>query len=127
MIDRAEDPKSAPFPLTCEHCGGREEGRYMKECRDEMARNRACFNCNFWLEKVRWRESGDPTAVVTKDYRHYRIGVESGTPAFRGFGGHKFTVRFHDGREVETTNLWHQGTVPERFRHRLTPNAELTS
>jgi hypothetical protein len=121
-------PEHDPFPLTCKHCGAQEEGRYIAEARREMAQNQACHNCNFWLEKVRWREQGNSKAVVTETFKHYLIGSESVDASdcgFRGFGGRKFTVLFNDGRRVDTRNLWHQGTVPERFRDRLTPNAEV--
>ena len=32
-------------------------------------------------------------------------------------------IRFTDGREVITHNLWHQGTIPKHFRARLPDNA----
>lgn len=115
------------FPLRCGYCNKYESGRYAREARDEMSENQACFNCNFWLEKIRWREREDPRAVVTSTFKHYRIGpdMSPNDRSFGGFGGRRFVVTFHDGREVTTTNLWHQGTVPEHFRDRLQPNAEL--
>lgn len=45
-------------------------------------------------------------------------------PSCFGFGGGKWVVRFHDGREVVTHNLWHVGTIPPPFRDRLPDNAE---
>jgi hypothetical protein len=45
----------------------------------------------------------------------------------RGFGGHEFHIRFTDGREeaeVETSNLWCQGNIPEHFSKLLPNNAE---
>jgi hypothetical protein len=45
----------------------------------------------------------------------------------RGYGGAKWRVQFLDGREVETSNLWHQGTVPEQYRRYLPDNAVLIS
>lgn len=38
-------------------------------------------------------------------------------------GGRKFHIQMHDGQVIETTELWHQGTIPEHFRERLPDNA----
>jgi hypothetical protein len=45
------------------------------------------------------------------------------TEHYRGFAGRRFVIRFHDGRIVETTNLWSNGIIPEHFRDRLLDNA----
>ena len=44
---------------------------------------------------------------------------------FRGFGGAEHFFKFFDGRIVRTTNLWHQGDIPARFRLLLPDNATL--
>ena len=53
---------------------------------------------------------------------HFRLGAVNSGP-FRGFGGRKFTILFHDGRVVETNCLWHQGKISKRFREMLPDNA----
>lgn len=80
-----------------------------------------CFTCNFWAEKI--EAVNDPRSVRI-DGGHYWIGDEDPTNRFRGFGGRRFNIKFHDGREVQTTNLWHQGQIPEHFRDILPDNAE---
>jgi hypothetical protein len=79
-----------------------------------------CFTCNFWEEKVQY--VNDPNSVRV-DGTHYFIGAENEPAVFRGFGGRRFHVRFNDGREVITTNLWCQGTIAEEFRSKLPDNA----
>lgn len=61
--------------------------------------------------------------IVRVGGKHYQIAPEKQS-GMRGFGGAKFLIRFFDGRSVETTNLWSQGTIPEHFRSRLPDNAE---
>jgi hypothetical protein len=40
-----------------------------------------------------------------------------------GFGGKRYVVKFLDGTEVVTHNLWHRGTVPDDLRELLSDNA----
>ncbi len=68
---------------------------------------------------------GDGLSVVAGG-QHYRIGPE-GERGLRGFGGAPWLVRFFDGREVRTSNLWHQGEIPQEWRHLLPDNATLKS
>lgn len=53
---------------------------------------------------------------------HYWIGDEN-VECCRGFGGDKFVIRFKDGKEVTTTNLWYQGAIPKHFQKILPDNA----
>lgn len=55
---------------------------------------------------------------------HYTICIEDIGHAKRGFNGDRFNIKFSDGRLATTTNLWSQGTIPERFRERLPDNAK---
>ncbi len=64
----------------------------------------------------------DEAKRVIVDGQHYRLGSIHFGP-FRGFGGRKFTIVFHDGRMIETSCLWHQGEIPEMFREWLPNNA----
>jgi hypothetical protein len=45
-----------------------------------------------------------PHEQILVDGRAYHC--ESEDSRWKGFGGRRFTVRFHDGREVKTSNLW---------------------
>lgn len=58
---------------------------------------------------------------VICNWIHYVIGDEDS--ALKGFGGSRFEIKYIDGRIAHTTNLWHQGTIPEDFRHLFTNNA----
>ncbi len=72
-------------------------------------------------------ERGEPRAVRI-DGCHYWIGEESpSTPNNqRGYYGKKFIIEFFDKKRgrIKTTNLWLNGTIPERFRDRLEDNAK---
>ena len=42
----------------------------------------------------------------------------------RGFSGRKHVIKFFDGREIVSTNLWYNGEIPESHRELLPNNAE---
>ena len=94
----------------------------MDSVRDKLIKRQLCFKCNFWIEKVDLVNHPDSVRV---DGSHYWINPERLRPgAFRGFGGKQFIIIFNNGRRVTTTNLWHQGTIPPRFKDRLPDNAK---
>jgi hypothetical protein len=109
------------FPeYTCVECGAEgDANRFLHNFAQSMFEKRLCFTCHHWVKLLELRD--DPKTVRAKNH-HYRIGSE-GDP-FPGFAGTKFGVKFTDGRVITTTNLWHQGEIPERFRARLPDNAE---
>lgn len=53
----------------------------------------------------------------------YFIGNENSKSSFRGYDGQPFYITFDDGTMIRTTNLWHNGTVPETYKDRLPDNA----
>ena len=57
---------------------------------------------------------------VICNWDHYVIGDENSP--FKGFDGRKFKITYLDGSEVHTSNLWHQGIIPEEFRSLFTNN-----
>jgi len=77
----------------------------------------------FWRKLINART--DPRHVVVKAV-HYQIGPEDKDIRrnWRGFHGDRYVIRFKDGREVTSTNLWCQGTIPLQFRDELPDNAE---
>lgn len=97
---------------TCVKCG--------KQCGDEAERRKMCFNCNFWTDLALHRTASN---MVRIDGTHYMIGTEEGPASCKGFNGKRFKIKFDDGRVVETTNLWHQGVIPQLFRDLLPNNA----
>lgn len=109
-----------PIVAACVECGQPEWGQWVKSAADAMIERGECFECNFWLGKI--RDIGDPTWVRVNG-RCFRIAEEAAPGSFRGFGGARYIIRFNDGRLATTTNLWTQGVIPERFRERLPDNA----
>jgi hypothetical protein len=89
---------------------------------EKIAATGLCFNCNFWGEYLKRKDAKD---VVRAQGRHYVVCSDPspGSHPWKGFGGHRFKIRFHDGREVETTNLWSQGVIPQHFKERMPDNA----
>jgi hypothetical protein len=77
----------------------------------------------YWEDQI-----SDTAGRVVVDGEHYRIRppMPDGLPG-PGFGGQRFVIRFFNGREVTTCNLWHQGTIPAQFRGRLPDNAHFTA
>ena len=43
----------------------------------------------------------------------YHAAPEDDNSGFRGFGGKRFKIKMHSGKIIETTNLWHQGRIPD--------------
>ena len=82
-----------------------------------------CFNCSFWDDVLKTK---DDVKSVRVDGVQYWIGKEEYKypEEFRGFGAQKFHIKFNDGRETITTNLWCKGNIPEHFEDRLKDNAK---
>ena len=92
----------------------------------EMLENKHCFDCDYWLKL----HEDDITnrkdhKYVIENGTHYVIEPEDSTDYFRGFGGTKVRIKFFDGTEVISTNLWHQGEIPERFRDIMPDNGSI--
>lgn len=112
--------------LTCKRCGHQETCKYMEHVQKFLEERRLCFKCNFWYEYVLRKDDDN---VVRIDGVHYVIGPED-APAgcSRGFGGRRFNIKFFkDDAATATTNLWHQGKIPDRFRDELPDNAEFVA
>lgn len=71
----------------------------------------ADFLRQFWDD-----QAADRSNAVVIDGRHYRILPPEPYTPMAGFGGHRFRIRLHDGRLVETSNLWTQGEIPDDRR-----------
>lgn len=115
----------------CRSCfSSHQEDRFRcQECNDwvslasvgstfDLQKLQLCFSCAFWMEKVDLDKQGISIRVKGK---HYIVGKDFSYS--KGFGGKHWKIKFHDGREIETNNLWFQGVIPERFRNRLPDNA----
>lgn len=111
-------------PYVCVHCGHVEEDTFDGKRMEKMVKFQHCYTCSFWQDKLSAFIAGDRRCVRVSG-RHFYIGDESPDwgNSCKGFGGARFTIRFDDGREVETTNLWHQGEIPENWQGLLPDNA----
>jgi len=110
------------MPHICKICGDTDKHKFSEPTQSRLEREELCFNCDFWMEKVPYAD--DPRSVRVKG-THYFIGEENaaGSRGFRGFAGHRFVIKFDDGREVISTNLWCQGDIPPYFKELLPDNA----
>jgi len=115
MISRGDNMK-------CKICKKKIELNYGDGLNNKLILLQVCFDCNFWIDKF---ENVNHINSVRIDNNHYWIGKESDPSAdsFRGFSGRKFIIKFKNGREVKTTNLWHQGEIPKWCRKYLPDNA----
>lgn len=114
--------------IECVECGKVIDFYYVKETDDKMRERQMCFKDNFWADLLERDQTGEYVAVVSEKYGHFIPGHEDDSPnSSRGFGGAKVLIKFHTGIEVESTNMWHQGEIPEHWRGegRFEPNAEL--
>lgn len=101
-------------------CGRLDFLRWNEPLCEYLIAHRRCFYCNHWHKLMAVVD--DPKTVRIGGV-HYRLGDERGPAQVRGYGGRRFRIKFHDGRDVTTTDLWCQGTIPQRFRERLGDNA----
>lgn len=111
--------------LRCQSCGELKDVHSHTQMLTECGK---CWDCYFWSEKVGWIT--DPhyaDRVARIDGHHYVISPEDGNRGMRGFGGQRFVIAFNDGRQVTTTNLWHQGEMPAFWRERLPDNARFVA
>lgn len=108
--------------MRCPTCGKelgtdsliRSDERFMKE-------HGECFECSLWRERLSL--VGKPNIAII-DGTMYTIGNEDDPSPFRGFGGDKFVIKFKDGRQVITTNLWCGGDISEAWKSKFPNNAD---
>jgi len=107
---------------SCVECKQPHKGNWSKEHAYRLVEKQLCFNCDFWVGKLNLSHSHRQVRV---DGKCYFTGDENdGSQGMRGFGGARFHIRFHEeGREIITSNLWHNGDIPLVFRDRLPDNA----
>lgn len=103
--------------MKCVVCGKEmEKSKYCGNiCSDE------CFHNDYWGSKVKDKDKDNMVRIKGE---HYYIGEEDSKSSFRGFSGMKYKIKFFDGREVISTNLWYNGEIPDNFKELLPDNAE---
>lgn len=106
----------------CVECGCVFGTNYCEPYKSIMIRDNVCFGCNHWREMMQHNGS---TRQAIINGSHYLVCAENSNPSrWNGHGGRKFSIRFNDGREITTTNLWSQGDIPKHFKDRLKDNAK---
>lgn len=90
-----------------------------------LAERQLCFTCNHWIHTTIPKRDLPGTAIVGGTFYSFdhERPMATGREDFLGHAGHKFTIRFNDGRTVETNNLWNGGKIPTRFLAQLPDNA----
>ena len=109
---------------TCRECGDGLNDRYVEPYKTQIRERQLCMSCLFWTGYV--EGNTNPTHVVVGGF-HYVIEPDRDTTrgyGCLGHGGARFDIRFFDGREVVSRNLWAQGEIPDHFRDRLVDTAE---
>src|ERR1043165_2063768 len=108
---------------TCRFCGKQETNRYIAD--EEKILHKVCFGCMFWIQLL---TKPHPNRIVTLHYEHYQAASweidTCGRSEWKGFGGASWKVTFLDDTVKFTNNLWSQGTIPELWRPRFTPNVK---
>lgn len=110
----------------CRECNGLINHHWIEPTRSRLIEKKLCFCCDHWTKLL--SAAIDFKRVIVNGGRHYMIEPElpARDRSFGGFGGARHVIAFLDGRTVTSHNLWHQGTIPERFRNRLPDNACFT-
>lgn len=117
--------------VNCQWCGKNEELHWYEAVNEYLIETGLCFDCGFWLGYILCADTDytkDGQRIARINHQHYVICPDNPRPGLgSGYGGRKITLRFLDGTEVTTRNLWSQGEIPELFRDQLPDNAEWLS
>lgn len=122
MAEGVEVPLGTdPLDYTCRECGCVWNPSHYSNDQIGMAHRARglCSNDAYWDEAHQDYVAGKRLVVACQSYT---IGPEQ-TSGPRGHGGERFRIQYPDGRVVESTNLWSQGPIPERWRGRMPDTA----
>ena len=114
--------------MVCSICGQKIKKYYGDRINAQLESSELCFSCLFWTELIKLSDKS-----VRFNGVHYTIVQEQPSNISEwgwgaedaGFGGQKFKIKFFDGQEVHTNNLWSQGEIPDRFKIQLRDNAHI--
>jgi len=104
--------------FNCKECGVEVDSSHWANG-SELEQKQLCMNCESWMGYA--KEANNPSSVRVNGH-HYWIEKED-AKGMRGYDGKPFLIKFKDGREVRTTNLWNQGQIPKLFKDRLLDNS----
>jgi hypothetical protein len=109
---------------TCKNCGKRVK---TSGWADDLFNERLCFDCHFWLPKTYMEDSFSERMPLRANGVHYTALMDNSAKGFKGFGGCMFVFEFFDGRVLSCNNVWHQGTIPAKWREKLPDNGRFLS
>lgn len=112
------------YPIvTCAKCGKKEKAQYVDEMKNKMVSRNLCFSCLFWTEIL--EDKDNPRRIFVEGHAYF-LGKEKRDSyrEFRGYGGSRFFIGYMNGGKTESTNLWHNGDIPELFKNDL-PNTAI--
>lgn len=114
-------PGTDPLDYICFECGEITHPSYVgnDEIGAVLKKRGLCFIDDFWTRAYADYQAGKRVVV---NGASYAVGPER-APNPKGHGGQKFRIQYQDGRLIETTNLWSQGSIPVRWRDRMADNA----
>lgn len=101
--------------LKCKVCGRVFEtpNTNRKVCSD------SCYSTDYWLDRVKRKDCREQLVI---NHIVYQIGNETDT--FKGYDGARWYILYNNGVLRTTTNLWHNGTLPEAMWELLPDNAK---
>lgn len=105
----------------CKICGSIVKTCFNEPIGSNLKKENICFSCNHWLRIE--NDLQNPKRFIINGGSYY-LGNGKQNSYFKGFGGNSFKIKRHGGDQIITTSdLWHQGDVPEVFKNRIKDNA----
>lgn len=114
----------------CVECGMLEADHWIEGVGDKLRARSLCHSCDLWVDRIaEIATGGRAQPVINGTFYGYdpKRPMHGGDKSHLGHGGREFRIRWADGSEVVTNNLWCGGDVPEHFRDRLPNTAEFVA
>ena len=113
--------------IKCVKCNKEEDSdRWSSEWKKSIEKYQLCHTCNFWREQLEFDKKRIPYGWAVINGTHYVLCPHT-NDYFKGYGGHKFKIRFFDGTVKECDNLWCQGDIDEEWLEEFPDNAEFVN
>ncbi len=105
--------------MKCVICGKEiEESQYS----NAVLCSGKCFTVHFWQRIIAEK---DKHIIINNECCYDGGNVDNPSRyMFMGSSGRRFWIRFFDGQEITTNNLWYQGEIPKEFREQLPNTAD---
>lgn len=107
--------------MICKECKQTISFAFVDSVKKQLKEKQLCFSCNFWDNLI--TEVPDNQRIVIEGHHYIPLPEEDGPTRFKGYGGRTFIIHKENGETITTSNLWHQGKIPEHYRNRLPNNA----